>query len=314
MHFSASRHMVTQVIGFAVLATSCRLGESLDSYTGGAGSVADSGKAVDASQDTDRAEDATEEDASNEAPQDVTQDQEADTVEETNPTLGLGEECVEDGNCYSGFCAEIRPDTKLCSEFCCSSFDCPASMICVPTNGSNLCVPASVLGVTPGSSGAGADCSESFECRSVSCLSGQCIEACCSTECECVLYSYVDVALWTCGLPSTGTLGAGEACSDDDDCQSGLCLMNTMEIQTTCAQACCSDDDCPDSNACAYYVYNESPVRTCVPGMIAFGAHPCCRDADCPAGQHCRLTFDDAIEFNASGIPTPTDAWAYRCE
>lgn len=147
-----------------------------------------------------------------------------------NPGGGsLGENCQGDGQCAANLCYDSR-FRKICSVPCEDENDCPASGFqCEETeiaDGSGgtrtekICVPS-----PPKSCDIQADCDEGRSCAIVVEADGSGLESVC--------------------IPDPGGVGTGNSCSDDEDCNSQLCL------DGNCADPCLNRSQCANDQVCS---------------------------------------------------------------
>ncbi|MBM4373263.1 MAG: hypothetical protein FJ098_16525 [Deltaproteobacteria bacterium] len=218
-------------------------------------------------------------------------------------SLGLGQECSEDGQCQSGLCFRVK-GASGCTISCASMAECQGyGLLCVALRPElSACVPP------PSASGAcasHADCAYPLACRAD-------IQACELPECtwdgDCPAGQECEPASRRC-QPSTcvstvecehplevcdgGACGAPE-CTTTEQCPAGRFCHPT---QLTCQEA----PPCNDEGGCN--VYNQACVDgMCVPDLcVAACSHageqcdpatgecglPCQGHGDCPAGSAC---------------------------
>lgn len=99
-----------------------------------------------------------------------------------------------------------------------------------------------------------------------------------------------------------GSLGAGAACDNLNDCDTGLVCLGTG----TCAPACCGNDDCDLGETCR-------PLSDASGAPLPGGVGVCIRPTSCtplpntcPTGQQCQLTGTDG-STDCGGTGTNTE-------
>jgi hypothetical protein len=263
----------------------------------------------------------------------------------------LGALCVADADCAApDFCLDPAvfggAGAPRCSRPCCESSDCDpdARFVCwvAPDGVGGFCRAASDVGRTGGGAGrAGASCDGGAACRSGLCAAGRCADTCCSdTGCaatgDACRYGSgpaLEAAGFWCMEPATGKKGRYDACEQDVDCASGLCLAIEPDPTRRCTVPCCDSAACevaPGKGtpvACAPVLVGGVWARACsllVAGQatLAVGAG-CQTDGDCRSGACGRdKRCSDACCTDAScGDPSsfvcrPVDeaaSWALRC-
>ncbi len=191
------------------------------------------------------------------------------------------EACEADGDCRSGHC-----DSKQhrCADTCCADASCAAGHgVCQfgePAHGGYgpWCAPAvSTLAARY------AACTTDADCASGLCLSlggtMLCSSPCCaSPECEmlpnggppvaCAPMEHEGTVVRACArvLPPGGDLKSlAEACDDDAECRSGVCL--DLGAGKACSEVCCSDASCgeADSFQCRPGTFGGSRALRCEP-------------------------------------------------
>lgn len=231
-------------------------------------------------------------------------------------TMPFGEPCAGADQCDPGLaCLQVPGlSSSVCAQPCCNSVECPANAVCVPTAGSNLCFPTTLLSFpAPGGNPVGASCQNGGECRSARCSGSVCRDVCCSNaSCAgkaCTWQSYA----WFCsGKDDSEGKGNGETCGGDGECNGENCV--TFLIPDLCMGPCCSDAQC-GSGICDYYFDGANVQRQCYPAFwgLAGNYPPCCSDADCGGGK-CRPVQDDTYSAGLLGPPLDTEKTvAMRC-
>ncbi|HSQ66691.1 MAG TPA: putative metal-binding motif-containing protein, partial [Polyangiaceae bacterium] len=243
---------------------------------------------------------------------------------------GPGSPCKADVECQSPyFCAKativgasLVPSgaSGVCTSPCCSSVDCPTSMVCyAPGNGGRYCVDATKLGrATGGTEAAGATETTASRCRSGVVSNGRCMDTCCNdNNCTngtaCVFGTQDSHDGFYCET-GAGSGQQGATCSVPSDCHSEACVSYTFF--SLCINECCGSSSCSSSGARCYYEQSQSGdyVGLCSEnkqGSGALGAtctgnsdcysgicytdasgqycsDPCCVDDDCGTGFVCR--------------------------
>lgn len=124
----------------------------------------------------------------------------------------------------------------------------------------------------------------------------------CTTDAECLAQEQCDPFTGTCVAPERAR-GIGEACIQDDDCDSKLCidaaaLRLSGGATRVCGEACCTDATCGDGERC---LATGTGARSCFPSSKLPGlgqTSQCVNNGTCGA-QACALTRDTVL-------PTPT--------
>lgn len=172
--------------------------------------------------------------------------------------------CTSNADCNGGACLAYPPGNQgFCGAPCSSAADCPGSEYrCFPVGFSgNQCVrvvggQATCQGATPTPTG----CTTDSDCQAT--------ERCASGQCE---------------LRPTGGSELGAPCSDNAECNSGLCA--TTPMGQVCSQTCNGFDtmSCPAGFYCDGEANGTCGEGSCFPGSP--GASPlgasCSTDTDC---------------------------------
>ncbi|MGZ6095759.1 MAG: MopE-related protein, partial [Polyangiales bacterium] len=163
----------------------------------------------------------------------------------------VGEACDAQSQCKTGSsCIDLSVigvsarNPSICTKACCESAGCPEGMVCrAGTSGASVCVKASDVTVSIGTSAPNTKCSNGDECRSGTCDSN-CIDGCCG--------SITCGSGGTCSFKSdnkfvcrsaVGTKAYNNSCNGDSDCQSGFCY-DMGFFGGICSKHCCSSEDC----------------------------------------------------------------------
>jgi hypothetical protein len=223
-----------------------------------------------------------------------------------------------------------------CAKSCSTTTDCPAGFTCYNYYGADLCISKAHFGTATFSGAAGASCSVGADCHSDFCPSASCVSTCAnSADCggQTCVWNQVDVGSYVaaCG-PALGTGHGGDSCTQDSDCQSGVCVGGT-----TCADLCSSSNQCSASESCVIADYSNCPafgsctpdlVRVCYAGSSAPGSDPigapctsyttcrggicdttlnictdtCGGDADCPANYRCKALVAGQLSDGTTNV------------
>lgn len=222
--------------------------------------------------------------------------------------LQIGVDCGFNSQCASGYCLNVTTSTRagtqrFCSVPCSSTTDCPIEHSCLNIGGISFCLresafdPAANFDTPPGGM-----CTEGGNtCQSRTCniTTSQCIQRC-TAEDDCIGFGD---NCWTwmegnyagiCFVPNGAV--AGNACSADSQCRSGVC----SRYVGTCAVHCCSEDDCAAGETCAVYDITPTvPVKICRPksnnaGVRALGD-------TCTASNECESELCAPMNTNGMG-------------
>ena len=195
-----------------------------------------------------------------------------------------GESCVMNFQCETGFCASLSGGA-ICFGGCLSDSDCSGASECSSVSvemddGTVETFPACI--VPPDSCGGDYDCTGTDICLPVA--------------------GDLDFTLDTaCLPPDPGTQGPGDTCTDDADCQSGLCMTVPELGQDLCWSACQDNGDCDIGLNCytnrVYFIFdkdNADPtddafysLNMCVPDIGSWDS--CQGDSDCSMFEYCGI-------------------------
>ena len=157
-------------------------------------------------------------------------------------TRGLGENCEADGNCYSGLCYADGP-RRYCSRNCTRDADCSAGFHCR----GDVCA-SGPRGVTPDPCVDNADCAAEHVCAA----RGEdrwCTRLGCTSDMDCPAgTTCLDVGSTRLCAPSLAL--AGDSCTGDDECISGLCRAVEGSPASVCTRACGLGNACPTGLEC----------------------------------------------------------------
>ncbi|MBO6938977.1 MAG: putative metal-binding motif-containing protein [Deltaproteobacteria bacterium] len=217
--------------------------------------------------------------------------------------------CESGLGCIPNDCRAPRGEPCLPPTICgpdgtCVTVDCTPET-CDARPGDVFC--SSVTGDCEPRKGNGESCIQNDECSSQVCALPEvlgiarsepriCVDACCSDN-DCALGEFCwDAGTGTrsCvpttfepalhGRASLGSTNAGQSCSADGECRSGLCQSNV------CIGACRRPSDCPSGSACAPINREDGSIVTaCVPGARESGQF-CESDGQCAWGD-CQCVF-----------------------
>lgn len=158
-------------------------------------------------------------------------------------TRGLGESCAADGDCYSGDCY-TDGDRQYCTRACDADSDCGLGYHCR----GDVCA-AGTRGVTPDPCVDNADCAPEHVCARRTAEEAWCTRLGCATDMDCPAgTTCVEVGGARLCAPTLSL--AGETCTTDDECISGLCRSAGGSATTTCTQACGLGSPCPTGLEC----------------------------------------------------------------
>lgn len=234
----------------------------------------------------------------------------------------LGELCASAADCESGVCLTVpdKPGEMRCSQYCCSSFNCPAGTVCSTFWGNQLCVDPSFVSLsTPGTGPAGSSCGDGTQCRSGRCgTDGTCKDVCCVNDscpggAACALTAEFGQQGWYCaGYTAASKTANGDSCSSDGECASNKCY--DYGAWNQCNGPCCKDSDCGSGGFCDYFWDGVAAVRQCMTFPLAAPSAnaPCCTDANCTSPQHCVPVLSSAV----TSIPYyfHDNVWIFRCQ
>ncbi len=101
--------------------------------------------------------------------------------------------------------------------------------------------------------------------------------------------SNFDGRCWPTGRPGLGTKVVGQGCTQDSECDHGVCTTVSGSTTRVCTEPCCSDGDCGAGFTCSLA---GDQVTT---GYVYLGAAApsCTTTAQCPSGMEC---------YTASGL------------
>ncbi len=242
--------------------------------------------------------------------------------------------CNNANDCASGVCAQTSTvggalgHAGFCTKGCCTSADCLSGTVCyAPGEGGQYCVDPTWLGRSKPASNlrGGATCSTGSDCLSGLCVGGACADTCCSfasssMECEtsCVFGTFpgmqgVDTHFAPHCAPLTGNTQTTFPCSQNSDCQGGLCYDFGGAVGSECTQPCrtsSTSPECGSNSVCAWDVQGSDAYAACFPlGTLgSFGAS-CSNDTQCGSGV-CNSTNCTGPCF-ADGDCTAVTGW--RC-
>lgn len=203
-------------------------------------------------------------------------DPEEHTVEtpELDPTFGI--DCTSTAECGTGLvCSGLAIGATVCTTPCVGSGkgghdDCPSGYACynfesTTLDGVQICLADWQLGATtPGypftTRARGACTASDNSCQTGVCntATSSCVAMCladrdCDSGEVCYAYTADNGYLHVCWKSDLATYrGTGQACSEHDDCDSGVCANGL------CANHCRSAADCAAGTACDYYAMNGS--------------------------------------------------------
>jgi hypothetical protein len=202
------------------------------------------------------------------------------------PNQGTGASCTGDTSCTSGICGDpsilgVGFPGQVCTQPCCSSFDCGAGFVCLgPGTGGNYCVAAQKVGrPAPGGAAAGASCATGSDCRSAVCNGGQCEDVCCvDANCgggtACSATTFAGSPTFACIPPPGGTPALGD-CRTNADCTSGICVGYQDGFGNTyqkCISSCCSSRACGKVSLAfggsAQLVCSDDQVTSAATGVV----------------------------------------------
>lgn len=179
-----------------------------------------------------------------------------------DPKSELGEPCEFQNDCVSDMCLSIvgSSDGPYCSQGCAGDSGCPCGMLCTQFQGNeSFCTFGGPTACTP----SGNPCDAASECISGSCISGVCRDPCkvtvggCPPGQTCQRFKEGSINGVCLG---GGPLGPGVGCSQDAECQTGLCELSV------CAQPCDpATSVCGEGLACL--TPEGASVTVCAPAL-----------------------------------------------
>jgi hypothetical protein len=200
-----------------------------------------------------------------------------------------GEQCKEDDDCKSGFCAQFE-DGTICLGFCKTDMDCKGGTICGTVN----------INLTD-------DIVESFPACVIP--PSECHGDKMCPDGESCMPALGDVPNTIEGLcaPTVGSKTAGSICSDDDECQSGICFNLFEKGINICWSTCETDADCLPGLYCyenlVYFIFDQDTpdkaddkyfaLKSCALDIGSF--NPCWADSDCPNNEFCNWYTDQTL-------------------
>ncbi|MDB4989447.1 MAG: hypothetical protein JWN04_4625 [Myxococcaceae bacterium] len=128
---------------------------------------------------------------------------------------------------------------------------------------------------------------ERCDAQTGQCVSQQCANVTCGAD------EYCDTTTNSCR--ARGKQDNGSPCSDDVDCNSGLCIdaaaLRFASGMRVCGQACCSDQQCGTGQRC---FASGTGARSCLPIGLIPPASPreCTSDSGCASSEICSLSRD----------------------
>lgn len=243
------------------------------------------------------------------------------TADSPTGPYDLGGACRIDTDCKSGLCGSstiltptiVGTTGPICTMPCCSSADCPASLVCFNGGtGGAYCVPARLASRTPptnGGSTAGSTCTDSSQCRSGLCGTPDgesgfmvCIDTCCADS-ECAGSSICRLGqveapapvhtIWTCApAKSSAVYGPGSPLCD----LSSQCTTNACSSDGTCRPPCSNSASCttipsfPAQSVCIHGVLGSETQAFCLKNSGG-GSDPV--DTACADGSTCASHYCD---------------------
>ena len=86
----------------------------------------------------------------------------------------------------------------------------------------------------------------------------------CETERRCENAGTENEPVPCCVLGARGTGQAADACIDENDCESGVCIAGSGPYM--CSKTCTTNDDCPDGmKNCTFIAFSTSNDKWCLP-------------------------------------------------
>ncbi|HEX8793101.1 MAG TPA: hypothetical protein VF765_19285 [Polyangiaceae bacterium] len=219
--------------------------------------------------------------------------------------------CANAMDCGSGICAtsSMVGNTlngavgNFCTRECCTSSDCPSGTVCFASGeGGQYCVDPTWLGRSkpnaPPTRQGGSSCGTGSQCNSGLCVSGACADTCCSyasSSCtspnaSCVFGAFpgkqgIDTHFAPHCAPLPGNTSLGNPCSNNSDCQGGLCYDFGGTIGSDCTQPCRTSPECGSDSVCSWDIQGSDVYAACFPlgSLSNFGA-TCSMDTQCGSG------------------------------
>jgi hypothetical protein len=191
-----------------------------------------------------------------------------------------GEVCDVNADCASGLCATDWPD-DVCGSLCDEQADCdPLGLLCLPRDVDgvtlDLCVPA-----RPDTCTRNGDCAGNARCRIVVDDTGASLTSVC--------------------LAPAGAGVVGTDCTDDGDCESGLCLADH------CAAPCADRGDCGGGQTCREETVDVDGRTGDYDVCFTLPDTVCDENADCEAERVCgdigfgEVPFEVMCQFPGTG-------------
>ncbi|MBI5528155.1 MAG: hypothetical protein HY897_17625, partial [Deltaproteobacteria bacterium] len=182
--------------------------------------------------------------------------------------LPPGSQCTSDSECCSPFCVRGK-----CAGPCLGDEDCTLGSQCVARLYVDVGMPgcaSSLLTMCAPGGGSAKTCGSDGECPA-----GE----------DCAFWSFAgDEVVFRCRSPNAGGASFGGECTEDMDCQSGLCAPEGF-----CVSPCRTDSDCAapgGAGVCGVAVLPRTGgVAACNPAVGSGSV--CGRDGDCPPGEVC---------------------------
>ncbi len=160
---------------------------------------------------------------------------------ETSGPRGYGEPCSRANDCTSGICHDAG-GTTYCSHTCSTDRDCGENFHC----GGGMCLRGPREGM-------GGPCATDLDCR----MDAECVELDGSRFCGVECVDGTCPPGFDCRAAADGNVCApsgrvlGDACSENEDCQSGLCAHT--DAGSVCTRFCDGINQCPQELECVRF-------------------------------------------------------------
>lgn len=241
------------------------------------------------------------------------------------------------------FTAANNGSTGFCTKPCCTSTNCPSGTVCWASGeGGQYCVDPTWVGRSKPAAAStligGSSCSTGSQCNSGLCANGTCADTCCSyadsaTECAspdatCAFGAFpgmqgIDSHFAPHCAPLPGNTQTGNPCSQNSDCQGGLCYDFGGSLGSECTQPCRTSQGCVSDSVCGWDIQGNDVYAACFPlegQQGGYGAScggnndcaslvcnmstctaPCFADSDCNGVSGWSCTQDIVYTFSQQG-------------
>lgn len=195
----------------------------------------------------------------------------------------LGVFCTSGIQCNGGYCMDLGDGYDRCTKVCNVGNDtCASGYHCEDTGNGQFCMQGQVSGTI------GARCTLNSDCDSKLCFTAldetRTCRKKCYTDSGCASdeYCWLKGSYGGCFKKPVQDLKVGDACTGNDQCESGLCKAGT-DMAFKCRQACEAAGTCPDGFFCNVI------IGACMPGdEIIPPTDPKEEGAECLSDDECR--------------------------